>query len=138
MTVSQLYTKYKESLLSDSPDVDLDGDTIKAIPVNLGTDYAFSAAHQFLSSVTGYSGATAQTLGSKGITAGVFTAAEVTFAALAASGSKTVDAIVIYKDTGSASTSPLVGICIDGITPVLPNGGDITTSGFATKIFSIG
>lgn len=131
---SQLYTPAK--VLFMSAGLNLPSDTLKVAAVNITADYTFSAAHQFLTDITAYSGATAQTLASKAVTAGVLTAAEITFAALAASGTKTVGALVLYKDTGVAGTSPLIAYLTDGITAVLPNGGDITTSGFTTKVFN--
>lgn len=135
---SALYPKAKESFLSQNPSVDMDTDTIKIALVNTTTDYTYSAAHQFLSSVTTYSGTTDQTLGTKTITSGVFDAADATFTSVAISGSKTVQALVIYKDTGSAATSPLVAY-IDGFTAVTPNGGNIsvTFDNGASKIFAL-
>ncbi|WP_217639753.1 hypothetical protein [Arthrobacter sp. ok909] len=72
------------------------------------------------------------------ITNGVFDAADSTFTAVAISGSKTVQALVVYKDTGSAATSPLIAY-IDGFTAVTPNGGNITVTwdNGASKIFAL-
>ena len=133
---SALYNKGKESFLSQNPSIDMDSDTIKVALVNIATDYTFSATHQFLSSVTTYSGTTDQTLGSKTITSGVFDAADSTFTSVVISGSKTVGALVIYKDTGSGATSPL--ICyIDGFSAVTPNGGNIGVTWNASGIFAL-
>lgn len=97
-------------------------DTIKVALVDTGV-YTFSQAHQYQSSLTGVVG-TAQTLGTKTATNGVADAADSTFTAVSGA---TVEALVIYKDTGSAATSPLLAY-IDTATglPVTPNGGDIT------------
>ncbi|SDP33236.1 hypothetical protein SAMN04487914_10889 [Arthrobacter sp. ok909] len=135
---SALYPLFKQSLLSQSPSVDLDTDTIKVALVNTSTDYTYSSAHQYKSSVTSYSGTTDQTLGTVSITNGVFDAADSTFTAVAISGSKTVQALVVYKDTGSAATSPLIAY-IDGFTAVTPNGGNITVTwdNGASKIFAL-
>lgn len=135
---SALYPKAKESFLSQNPSIDLDTDTIKVALINLATDYTYSAAHQYLSSVTTYSGTTDQTLGSKTVTSGVFDAADSTFTSVAISGSKTVAALVVYKDTGSAATSPLIAY-IDGFSAVTPNGGNITVAwdNGAAKIFAL-
>lgn len=132
---SALYPKYKESALSQNPSVDMDTDTIKVALVNTTTDYTYSSAHQYLSSVTTYSGTTDQTLGTKTVTNGTFDAANATFSSVAIDGSKDVEALVIYKDTGSAATSPLIAY-IDGFTAVTPNGGDITVT-WDTSIFSL-
>lgn len=135
---SALYPKAKESFLSQSPSIDMDTDTIKVALVNTSTDYTYSSAHQYLSSVTTYSGTTDQTLGTKTVTSGVFDAADSTFTSVAISGSKTVQALVVYKDTGSAATSPLIAY-IDGFTAVTPNGGNITVTwdNGASKIFAL-
>lgn len=135
-----LYPKFKQSLLSQSPSVDLDTDTIKAAAVDLTTDYTYSAAHQYKSSVTSYTGSTDQTLTNPSITSGVFDADDVTYSALSQSASKTVGAIVIYKDTGNAATSPLIAYIDTGTgLPITPNGGNIIISfdDGASKIFAL-
>lgn len=132
---SALYNKAKESFLSQNPSIDLDTDTIKVALINVATDYTFSASHQYLSSVTRYSGTTDQTLASKTVSNGVFDAADSAFTAVAISGGKTVAALVIYKDTGSAATSPLIAY-IDGFSAVTPNGTDINIAWNASGIFS--
>jgi hypothetical protein len=82
-------------------------------------------SHEFWSDVSSssYTGITPITLSSKTSTLGVLRAANVTFSAVSGSA---IGAIIIYKDTGSSSTSPLV-LYIDTATglPITPNGGDI-------------
>ena len=130
-----LYPKFKESLLSQSPSVDLDADTIKVALVDTGT-YTYSSSHQYYSSVSSAVVGTPQTLGSKTVTNGTFDAADSTFAAVSGG---TVEAIVIYKDTGNAATSPLIAYFDSGVTglPVTPNGGDISITWNASGIFSL-
>lgn len=123
--MSELYDSYKQSLLDGDGFVDFDADTIKVALVNVATDYTFSAAHDFLDDVTVYSGTTPQTVTNVTVTDGKFDHDPVTFADVAADGAKTVAALVYYKDTGDPGTSPLVAY-VDGFTPILPNGGDIT------------
>ena len=50
-----------------------------------------------------------------------------------------VEALVLYVDTGSASTSRLVAYIDSGVTglPVTPNGGDITITWNASGIFQL-
>lgn len=128
-----LYNKAKESFISQNPSIDLDTDTIKVALVDTGT-YTFSAAHQYYSSVTGVVG-TPVTLTSKTVTNGAFDAADVTFTAVTGA---SVEALVVYKDTGSAATSPLIAFIDTGTNlPVTPNGGDITIQWNASGIFSI-
>mgnify|MGYP000918095329 CR=1 FL=1 len=130
---SVIYPKAKESFLSANPTIDLDTDTIKAAMVDTGT-YTYSAAHQYYSSVSGVVG-TPATLASKTVTNGVFDAADVTYSAVTGN---SVEAIIIYKDTGSAATSPLIAYIDSGTgLPVVPNGGDITIAWNASGIFSL-
>lgn len=129
-----LYPLWKEALLQASSDSALTG-TVKAALVDTGT-YTYSAAHQFLSSLTGVVG-TAQTIGAtKTYTNGVFDGASVTYTAVSGN---TVEAIVLYIDTGVAGTSRLVAYIDTGVTglPVTPNGGDITVTWNASGIFAL-
>lgn len=130
-----LYAKGKEKILSAS--INLPSDTIKAsllsssYTANLSTD-------EFWSGISANLLNTSQTLASKTVTAGVFDAADVTFTAVTAG--STVKAVVIWKDTGTPSTSPLL-VYIDTITgfPLATNGGDITITwdNGSYKIFSL-
>lgn len=129
-----IYPKAKESFLSGA--IDLTSNTIKAVLVDTGT-YTYSSAHDFLNDVSGTVG-TAQTLGSKTVTNGVFDAADITYTAVSGS---SAEAIIIYKDTGNSATSNLIAYLDTGYTnlPVTPNGGDITVAwdNGANKIFAL-
>lgn len=134
-----LYDKGRESFLSQNPALDWDTDPIKLILVR---GYTFSSAHQYLSDVTGGGGgtivATSSALTSKTVTSGVADAADVTFTAVASGAA--CGALILYKDTGVSTTSPLIGF-IDTATglPVTPNGGDITVAwdNGSNKIFKL-
>lgn len=129
-----LYPLWKEALIQASSDSALTG-TVKAALVDTGT-YTYSAAHQFLSSLSGVVG-TAQTIGAtKTYTNGVFDGANVTYTAVSGA---TAEAIVLYIDTGVAGTSRLVAYIDTSVTglPVTPNGGDITITWNASGIFSL-
>ena len=128
-----IYPKYKEAVMQSASDSSLTG-TVKAALVDTGT-YTYSAAHQFLTSLTGVVG-TAQTLGSKTYTDGVFDAADVTYTAVTGN---SAESIVLYIDTGTAGTSRLVAFLDTGFTglPVTPNGGDITVTWNASGIFAL-
>lgn len=99
-------------------------DNIKAVLVD-AADYTVNiSAHEFLSDITaGGRVATSANMSSKTSTAGVADVADFTFTAVTGDPS---EAIVFYKDTGTASTSPLIAY-LDTATglPVTPNGGDI-------------
>jgi hypothetical protein len=128
-----LYPKWKEAVQQASANSSLGG-TVKVALVDLGT-YTYSAAHEFQSSLSGVVG-TAQTIGSKTYTNGVFDGADVTFPAVTGA---TVEALVIYIDTGTPATSRLVAFIDTGVTnlPVTPNGGDIGVTWNASGIFAL-
>lgn len=135
---SQLYPKGKKKLLD--ADIDMLVDTIKIVPIDRTTDEPnITTTDEFLSDIVTYSGATAATLGTKNTDSGVFDAQDLApaYSSLSQSGSKTIGALVIYKDTGVAATSPLIAWI--EVTPVAPNGGNIniTFDSGASKIFAI-
>jgi hypothetical protein len=128
-----IYPKYKEAVIQSSANSSLTG-TVKVALVDTGT-YTYSAAHEFLTSLTGRVG-TDQTIGTKTYTNGVFDGDNVTWTAVSGS---SVEALVIYIDTGVAGTSRLVAYIDTGVTglPVTPNGGDITATWNASGIFAL-
>lgn len=129
-----IYPKYKEAVLQSAANSSLTG-TVKVALVDTGT-YTYSAAHEFLSSLTGRVG-TDQTIGAtKSYTNGVFDGGDVTFPTVSGA---TVEALVIYIDTGTAGTSRLVAYLDTGVTglPVTPNGGDIVVQWNASGILAL-
>jgi hypothetical protein len=131
-----LYDKGREGFLDGS--IDWDTDNIKAVLVDTA-DYTVNlATHDNLDDIPGAARvATSGNLASKTVTNGVADAADV---ALSAVSGDVSEAIVLYKDTGTESTSRLIAY-IDSATglPVTPNGGDINIvfdSG-ANKIFKL-
>ena len=113
-------------------------DNIKVVLVDLA-DYTLSIdVDDFLDDIpAGARVATSSNFTSKTSTLGVFDADNITFSAVSGDQS---EALVIYKDSGVASTSPLIAF-IDSATglPVTPNGGDITITwdSGANKIFKL-
>jgi hypothetical protein len=102
-------------------------DNVKAILIDTTKYTANTATDQFLSTISGISGAiiaTSANLTTKTATAGVANADNVTFPAVPTG--PAAGALVLYKDTGTAGTSQLIAR-IDTATglPVTPNGGDI-------------
>ncbi len=129
-----IYPKYKEALLSGGANTNMSSGTVRVALVDTGT-YTYSAAHEFLSSLSGRVG-TDQTLTSKTFTNGTFDAADSVFPSVTG---PTVEALVIYIDTGVAGTSRLVAYIDTSVTglPVTPNGGDINVTWNASGIFTI-
>lgn len=86
---------------------------------------AVNLSKQYLVDFDGGRVGTDQTLGSKTTTGGVADAGDTTHSLVTGA---TVEAIGIYKDTGSAATSPMIALIVSATgLPVTPNGGDILT-----------
>lgn len=133
-----LYTKAKESFLTQNPSIDMDSDTIKVVGVHHATDTPVPATDQYLSDLTaGARVFTSGALANKSGTSGVFDADDITVTAVSGS---SVESINLYKDTGTASTSPLI-LYVDTATGLAftPNGGDLTIQwdNGANKIFAL-
>jgi len=130
-----IYPKFKEQILGTAANTNLLTGTVKVALVDTGT-YTYSAAHEFLTSLTGTVG-TAQTIGAtKSVTNGLFDGGDVTYPAVTGN---SAEALVIYIDTGTAGTSRLVAYIDTGVTglPVTPNGGDIAITWNASGIFQL-
>lgn len=131
-----LYNKGREGFLDGN--IDWDTDDIRCILIDTADYTVDLATHDNLDDVPGDARvATSGALTSKTVTNGVADAADVTLSSVTGD---TCEAIVIYKHTGTESTSRLIAY-IDTATglPVTPNGGDITIqwdSG-ANKIFKL-
>ena len=113
-------------------------DTIKAVLVDTGTYTVNLSAHEFLSDIgTGARISTSGAFTGKATTGGAADANDVTFTSVTGA---SIEAIVLYKDTGTDATSPLIAF-IDTATglPITPNGGDIiiTWDNGANKIFKL-
>lgn len=128
-----LYPKFKESALQAG--VNMSSGTVKVALVDTGT-YTYSTTHQYYSSVSAAAVGTPQTIGSKTFTDGVFDGSDVSFSAVTGN---SVEALVIYIDTGSAATSPLIAFIDTGVTglPVTPNGGAINITWNGSGIFAL-
>lgn len=129
-----IYPKFKEAMMDDLTNADLNDNTVKVALIDTGT-YTYSSAHDFLDDVTGTVG-TAQTIANTTVTNGLFDGDNVTFTAVSGA---SVEALIIYIDTGSAATSRLVAYIDTSVTglPVTPNGGDITITWNASGIFQL-
>jgi hypothetical protein len=136
---SAIYPKAKEQMLQGG--INLSSGNIKVVGVNVsggGTTYTYSASHEFLSDISsGARIATSGNLASKTFTDGVFDAADAVWAS--ASGDS-IEAVVVYVDTGSAASSRLIAYIDSGTgLPVTPNGADINLvwDNGANKIFKL-
>lgn len=131
-----LYPIWKQQLLQFTANNNLSAGNVKVSLIDTGS-YTYSAAHQFYSSVPGGAiVATSGNLTGKTFSAtAVFDAADVTYTAVTGAQS---EALIIWIDTGTAATSPLVAF-FDTVTglPVLPNGGNITITWDASGIFQL-
>jgi hypothetical protein len=130
-----LYPKWKEQLLQFTANNNLSAGTVKVALVDTGV-YTYNSANQFYSSVSSAVVGTPQTIGSKTFTNGVFDGADVTFTTVTGA---SIEALVLYVDTGTAATSPLVAYIDTSVTglPVTPNGGDISITWNASGIFAL-
>lgn len=130
---SVVYPKAKEQLLQGG--INLSSSTVRAVLIDTGT-YTYNAAHNAYDDLSGVVGTESGAFGSKTFTDGVFDAADITFSSVTGN---TAEAIVIFIDTGTASTDLLIAY-IDSASsglPVTPNGGDITVTWNASGIFAL-
>jgi hypothetical protein len=128
-----IYPKAKEKFLDAL--IDMPTDTIKIALIDTGT-YTYSSTDEFWSAASAALVGTAATLASKTITNGVFNADDVTFTSVTGA---SVEALIIFKDTGTAATSPLImylDVAASGL-PVTPNGNNIDVQFNASGIFAL-
>jgi hypothetical protein len=131
-----LFDKGRQGFLEGA--IDWDTDDIRVILID-AADYTVNlATHDNLDDVASAARvATSGALTSKTVTDGVADAADVTLSAVTGDPS---EALVIYKHTGTETTSRLIAY-IDTATglPVTPNGGDITIAwdNGANRIFKL-
>ena len=131
-----LYAKGREGFLDGS--IDWDTHTIKVVLVDSALYTPNMSTDDNLDDIaSGARVATSGALTGKTVTGGVADADDVTFTTVTGA---TSEYLVIYKDTGTESTSRLIAL-IDTATglPVTPNGGDIlvTWDNGANKIFKL-
>lgn len=127
---SQLYPLGKKALLDG--DIDLLSDNIKLLLIDTA-DETYNAADQFHSNVTGAGiVATSGNLAGKTTTAGTFDANDITITAVSGD---TVEAVILYKDTGVSGTSPLIAWF--DVATFTPTGADVLVSFNASGLFAI-
>lgn len=137
--MSGLYNQGKHDL--ETKQIDLSSDTIKAILIdNTYTANLTSDAH--LSDIVSGKRVTAGVaLTTKAVSAaGVFSADNTLFTAVSNLTGNPIGSVVVYKDTGTESTSTLISVMDTGAgLPFTPVGADITVkwSTGANKIFAL-
>jgi hypothetical protein len=120
---NQLYDAGREGFLIGQ--LDWSTNTIRAVLVDT-TKYTVSiAGHAWLSDISADARiAISSPFSTKTTTAGVANAAAATFTSVTG---QTCSALVIYRDSGTASTSRLIAYITNAVgLPVTPNGGTIT------------
>tara|TARA_R110000868_G_scaffold387886_3_gene656605 strand:+ start:1546 stop:1950 length:405 start_codon:yes stop_codon:yes gene_type:complete len=130
-----IYPNYKESLITGDANVSLSAGTVKVMLVDTGT-YTYSAAHTMITDISVGSVANSAGLATKTVVDGLFDSDNVTFSAVTGA---SVEAIVLWVDSGTAAQSRVVAYIDTGVTglPVTPNGGDITIGWNASGIFQL-
>lgn len=118
---NSFYIKGKEKILSGS--IDFSSDTI--VVVLMKSAYVSDlSVDEFYSDISSDVLAGPITLSNKSITGGIFDADDVTFASVTTA--NLFNALVIYKDTGTAATSPLL-LYLDDVEnfPSTSDGSDV-------------
>jgi hypothetical protein len=133
---NNLYDKARQRFLEGA--INWNSDTIKAVLVDTALYTPNFTTDEFFSIIAaGAKVSGTVTLGTKTTTGGAADAADSTFASVSGA---TIEAIVIYKDTGSDATSPLIAFIDTGTgLPITPNGGDIIVNwdSGTNKIFRV-
>ncbi|WP_016888304.1 hypothetical protein [Mycobacteroides abscessus] len=131
--VNALYDKGRQAFLDGQ--ISWSSDNIKVAAVD-ATYTPNMATHQYLSDITGVV-ATSANLSGKSSTGGVADAADITFPSVTG---PTIVRLIVYKDTGTAGTSPLIA-AIDTATglPVTPDGTNISATWYngAERLFKL-
>jgi hypothetical protein len=122
-----IYPRFKAAQMKAlTADLSAVGTNVKVVLIDL-QDYLYTATHEFLSDIPAIARvATSANLTNKTVSAadGTFDSDDPVFTA--ATGDQS-EALALYIDTGTASTSRLIAYFDTGVVglPVTPNGGDI-------------
>lgn len=129
-----IYIKGKEGILNGS--INWLTDNIKIALVDTGAYTVNLSTHTYLSDVpSGAIIATSANLDSKTVSGNAADAADVTFSSVTGA---SVEAIVVYKDTGSTATSRLISYIDTGTgLPFTPNAGNIQVQWSTNGVFQL-
>lgn len=125
-----LYTKFVENQLIDTAAVDFDADVIKGALYRSSSYTPNQSTDEYLSDAGNPISTAFITVSVSGA---VVDADDFTFGSVAAGAA--IDVLVLYKDTGSAATSPLIAKYDINVTP---DGNDITISVNNAGLFTLG
>jgi len=130
-----IYPKWKERLMESGSGANLGNNNVRAYLIDTGV-YTYSDSHEFVSNLTGIVGSASGTFQNKTFVDGVFDADNISFTSVTGN---SAEAIVIFIDSGSTSTSRLVAYLDTGFTglPITPNGNDIPVVWPASGIFKL-
>jgi hypothetical protein len=130
---NEIYPKWKERLMESG--AVLSNSNVRAYLIDTNV-YTYSASHNFVSDLTGIVGSASGPFQNTTFVDGVFDADNINFTAVTGN---TAEALVIFIDTGNASTSRLVTYLDTGFTglPITPNGNDIPVVWPASGIFKL-
>jgi len=127
---SLIYDKYVDASHTGGSNTDLLTGNIKALLIDTNDYTVNGGTDEFKDDIPSAAIiATSGNLASKTFSGGVFDAADVTFSSVTGDAG---EAVVVYVDTGTDSTSRLVNY-IDGLT-FTPDGNDITCTWNASGI----
>jgi len=130
-----LYPLWKEKLLQAVSGTALTG-TLKAALVDTNI-YSYNAADEFYTAISSAVVGTPQTINSKTYAGGTLDGDDITFNSLVGA---SIEAIVLYLDTGTPGTSRLVSYNDTGVggLPFTPSGSSVIIRWNAAGIFKLG
>lgn len=118
---NDLYSNARNAFLTGQ--LDWTTAAIKVVLVDTGQYTVDLANHVHLSDIPAAARVSTTTLTGKSASGGIADAADATFTAVSGN---SVEAVVIYEDTGTETTSQLIAyIDSGGGLPITPNGSDI-------------
>lgn len=130
-----LFVAAKNVFLGTGTRIDLDTDDMRLLAVDHADDTPVPATDDFLDDISAPARVGTATLASEAIAAGAFDSTDPVFTALTGD---PFESLVLYKHTGTDSTSNLVAF-YDTATglPFTPSGGDVTVVVHASGYFSL-
>lgn len=127
-----IYPLFKQHVMSG--DIDLTADAIRAVLIDTGA-YTYNTAHEAYDDLSGVVGSESTPLANKAVVGANFDSDGISFTAVSGN---TVEAIVLFVDSGTPATDYLIAYLDSGTgLPVTPNGGDINVAVNAAGWFDL-